>query len=373
MRHHKKRHYHFWGTDVAIGAPVSSVIAEQVFQPRELYLMQPQPTTPFAIMTYNILIGGKDGRIHATERVIRELAPDVVGVQEANDPDVIRAMADRLGMHVVVGYSTGGYHVALLSRWPIRTWVNHGRPVFQKGLIEAVIDLPGEAQPWHIFVGHLTADFYKGYGAERRRTAEIRAILDCMETARRLGRPHLLMGDFNTLAPGETFDASGLVARVIELDRERTRTNEALPGQPHLGYIIPPPLHPLLPLVRQIPKSRLLSGIFDRAVNWYLPRIAVTKLLRAGYTDCLRATHALRDIPPTCPLPAPSGRIDYLWADPSLTERLMGAQVIMDGPGLPVNLASDHRPVLAQFTRVAAPVSAPAVAEDEDLMAVSRH
>ncbi|MBA3823603.1 MAG: endonuclease/exonuclease/phosphatase family protein [Ktedonobacterales bacterium] len=335
--------------------------------------MQPQPTSTFTIMTYNILIGGKDGRIHATERVIRELAPDVVGVQEANDPAAIRALAKRLGMHVVVGYSTGGYHVALLSRWPIRSWVNHGRPIFQKGLIEAMIDLPGEAQPWHVFVGHLTADFYKGYGAERQRAAEIRAIIECMATARMLGRPHLLMGDFNALAPGETFDASGLLARVIELDRERARTKESLPGQPHLGYIIPPMLHPLLPLVRQIPKSRKLSALFDRAVNWYLPRLAVPHLLRAGYTDCLRATHHLRDIPPTCPLPAPAGRIDYLWTDPILAERLLAAEAVVDGPGLPVNLASDHRPVLAQFTRVPAPLAATEAPTTEDLMAVSRH
>jgi len=335
--------------------------------------MQPQPSTSFAIMTYNILVGGRDGRIHATERVIRELMPDIVGVQEANDPDALRAMADRLGMHAVVGYSSGGYPVALLSRWPIRAWVNHGRPIFQKGLIEVVIDLPGEAQPWHIFVCHLTADFYKGYGAERRRAAEIRAILDCMALAQRLGRPHLLMGDFNALAPGETFDASGLLAGVIELDRERERNNDALLGQPHLGYIIPPMLHPLLPLVRQIPRSRALSALFDRAVNWYLPRLAVPLLLRAGYVDCLRATHDLRDITPTCPLPTPAGRIDYLWADPSLTERLQRADVILDGPGLPVNLASDHRPVLAQFARIPASPTPILVEEEQDQLAVSRH
>jgi endonuclease/exonuclease/phosphatase family metal-dependent hydrolase len=335
--------------------------------------MQPVSRASFAIMTYNILIGGTGGRIHAAERVIRELAPDVVGIQEANDPAAVRAMAERLGMHAIVGYSAGGYHVALLSRWPIRAWVNHGRPIFQKGLIEAVIDLPGEAQPWHVFVGHLTADFYRGYGAERRRAAEVRAILECMVPIRRMGRPHLLMGDFNALAPGEPFDASGLLARVIELDRERARTHDDLPGQPHLGYIIPPPLHPLLPLVRQIPRSRMLATIFNRAVNWYLPRLAVRHLLRAGYTDCLRATYAddLHAIPPTCPLPAPAGRIDYLWADPTLAERLLGAEAITDGPGLPVNLASDHCPVLAQFSRV--PAAVDPVLDDDDLMAISRH
>lgn len=307
-------------------------------------------TTSLVVMTYNILIGGAEGRIHAVEAVIRAQQPDIVGVQEANDPAACLALADRLGMQCVIGYSTNGYHVALLSRWPIRSWANYGRPIFQKGLIEVVIDVPDEPLPWHIFVGHLTADFYQGYAAERHRTAEIREIVACMATARSLGHPHALLGDFNTLAPGEPFDAVSLIARVSELDAERARHQRNLDGQPHLKFVVPPVLHPLLPVIRAIPTTPWLAGLCNFAVNLLLPRQAVPTLQRAGYVDCLRHSYPdPRQVPPTCPLPRPAGRIDYLWADPVLAERLQSAWIVQDGM---VDVASDHRPVVANFAHV---------------------
>lgn len=314
--------------------------------------MQPTENTTFAVMTYNILVGGTEGRIHATEAVIRHHQPDVVGLQEANDPAACQAMAARLGMQCVMGYSANGYHVALLSRYPIRAWVNHTRPIFQKGLIEAIIDLPGEAQPWHIFVTHLTADFFRGHSAERHRVAEMQAILDCMAPIRARGLPHLLMGDFNALTPGEPFNAAGLLSRVIALDNERKATQSDLNGQPYLTYVVPPMLHLALPLIRQIPRHRWLARLFGVAANVYLPRWTTPLLSQAGYADCLGLAHGTAAIPPTCPLPEPAGRIDYLWADPSLASRLRGCDAILDGPDCPVNLASDHRPVLAQFARM---------------------
>lgn len=315
------------------------------------------------IMTYNILVGGSDGRINAIEAVIRQQTPDVVGLQEVNDPAACRALAARLGMQCVIGYAATGYHVALLSRWPIRAWAQHGRPVFQKGLIEAVIDLPGEAQPWHIFVAHLTADFFRGHAAERQRVAEIRTVIDCMAEARARGVPHLLMGDFNTLAPGEPFNATGLLARVIELDSERARTHNDLQGHPHLTYVVPPALHPLLPLIRRIPSTPALAWLFQIAAHLYLPRWTVPQLWHAGYVDCVRAAYDAAAVPPTCPLPQPAGRIDYLWAQPALAERLRACEVIEDSPGCPVNMASDHRPVVARFARVPATLPEPELAD----------
>lgn len=314
--------------------------------------MQSKISTSFAVMTYNILVGGNDGRLDAIEAVIRHHAPDVVGLQEANDPAACQAMAARLGMACVMGYSASGYHVALLSRHPILAWGNYILPVFQKGLIEATIDLPGEAQPWHIFVAHLTADFFRGYAAERQRVAEMRAIVACMAPLRVRGVPHLLMGDFNTLNPGEPFNASGLLARVIALDAERAATHQALNGQLHLTYVVPPALHLALPLIRQIPRRRWLAQLANLAASYYLPRWTTPVLRAAGYQDALALTHAPQNIPPTCPLPQPAGRIDYLWADPLLAPRLQGCDALDDTPACPVNRASDHRPLLARFARV---------------------
>lgn len=328
----------------------------------------PPTNQTFAIMTYNILVGGKE-RLPAIEAVIRHHAPDVVGVQEANDPALIRELAARLGMECVVGYARTGYHVALLSRWPIRAWVQHGRPVFQKGLLEAVIDLPGEPQPWHCFVAHLTAEFYRVPASERQRLREMQTMIACMADARAQNVPHLLMGDFNTLAPGEPFNAVSLLERVIELDAERARTQAQLPGQPHLKYIVPPALHPFIPLIRRIPETPWLARICNGAAQHVFPRWTIPALHQAGYVDCLRMHYASQDVPPTCPLPRPTGRIDYIWAHPTLAARLVGCAVVEDTPDCPVNAASDHRPVLAHFTRIPAAPEA-ATSDATDLAAV---
>jgi endonuclease/exonuclease/phosphatase family metal-dependent hydrolase len=322
------------------------------------------------VMTYNILVGGKavtkgNSRIPAIEEVIRNCDPDIVGIEEANDPDALRALAGRLGMECIIGYSRFGFHVALLSRWPILSWTNHSHPIFHKGCLEAEIAIAGEPLPWHIFVTHLCADFYSAYKAEHHRARELKVVIECMEYARSLGRPHVLVGDFNTLTSGEPFNVAGLIGQVVEYDEERQRLKAHLAGHPNLGYIIPRPLHPLMPLIRQIPKRPLLAGLTTFGVNLLLPRGAILPVQQAGYIDCLRAYHAATDIPPTCPLPRPAGRIDYIWADPQLSaKRLRGCDVIMDGPGCPVNDASDHRPVVAQFARVTASVESRSEAEE---------
>lgn len=321
-----------------------------------------EPSASLAIMTYNMLVGGDNGRLPAIEAVIRAVGPDVVGIQEANDPAAIRWLADRLGMEYRIGYAANGYHVALLSRFPIQVFASYGRPVFQKGLIAAQLDVPGEPAPWQVFVGHLTAEFFRWRRAERHRAAEVRAMLACMAGARAAGHPHVLLGDFNALAPGEPFDGALLVARVVALDNERERQRRALRGQPHLGYIVPPLFRPLMPLLRRVPRSRITADLVRAGGTAFVPRLAVPELLRAGYVDALRA--ALGDpaaVPPTCPLPTPAGRIDYIWMDPvAAATRLIDCVVVADAPGCPVLTASDHAPVVARFVRVAAaPVAAP--------------
>lgn len=323
--------------------------------------------TDWAVMTYNILVGGKDmglvtGRLGLIAQVIEACRPDIVGIQEANDPDALQRLADQVGMIPIVGTARSGFHVGLLSRWPVREWRLHPAPghpaqaIFQKALLEATIDLPGEPEPWHIFVAHLTADFHKGWWAERRRVAEIASIIEVMAEVRAQGLPHLLMGDFNSLAPGERFNLVRLIARVVELDDIRLREQRALPGQPHLGYLVPRPLRPLLPAIRRIPTTPWLAGAVNFAANLAFPRFVYPTLKRAGYVECLRqAIGDPRAIPPTCPLPLPAGRIDYIWASPDIAARLRGCEVVADAPDRPVLLASDHAPILARFAPVIAP------------------
>jgi endonuclease/exonuclease/phosphatase family metal-dependent hydrolase len=306
----------------------------------------------FTIMTYNILVGGNDERLPAIEAVLRSCQPDIVGLQEVTKPDRFYELADRLGMYCIVSVNRNKVNVGLLSRWPITDWIAHERPIFQKGLIEAVIELPGEPHPWHIFVCHLTADFFRAQKAERHRREEILTILDCMEPVRQSGFPHVLLGDFNSLAPGEKFDVTRLLAQIIADDEVREQNKAYLQGRPNLGFIIPRPLHPFMPLFKQIPRYPLLAGMFAFCSSFVIPRLVAPELTKRGYIDCLRVGRSPREVLPTCPEPRPAGRIDYIWADPILAQRLQSCDVVVGNSSLPVEKASDHRPVIAQFARV---------------------
>ena len=73
------------------------------------------------ILSYNILVGGTR-RIDFIEQMIRTADPDVVGLVEAINPDVVKELARRLGMEYRTNASPDGSwktSIALLSRLPI--------------------------------------------------------------------------------------------------------------------------------------------------------------------------------------------------------------------------------------------------------------
>ncbi len=336
-----------------------------------------ESSASIAVMTYNILVGGRDlgmdhGRLERIAAVMAAARPDIVGVVEANDPAAFRALAAEMDMESVMGLARTGSHVGVMSRWPILAWHQHDDPSLRKPFLEAEIAIPGEPQPWHIFVGHLTADFAAGAASERRRLAEARILLAAMAECRRLGQPHLAMGDFNSLAPGEPFDAVRLITRIIEIDAMSQAQGVPQDGMPHLQHITPGPLRKLTPLIKRIPTMPWLAGLVAFAAHLYLPRLVYPAIAAAGYVECLRQSIGdPRAIPPTCPLPSPAGRIDYLWASPDLAQRLRGCAVLTDEPGQPVLTASDHAPVLARFTPIlVAPEATGRSVETSRIMAV---
>ncbi|MCB9009766.1 MAG: endonuclease/exonuclease/phosphatase family protein, partial [Ardenticatenaceae bacterium] len=75
-------------------------------------------------------------------------------------------------------------------------------------------------------------------------------------------------------------------------------------------------------------------------------RLAIPRLLRAGYTDCFRHLHPHADgftwwtINPTT-------RYDYIFADAQMLPRLQSCRVVNDHPA--VRRASDHFPLVAFF------------------------
>ena len=162
------------------------------------------------------------------------------------------------------------------------------------------------------------------------------------------GTPHLIMGDFNSLSPGDPFRASALLRYIVKLDIDYQKNPSATIGHPYLDFVVPAPLRIFTPLLRIIPRSELLCRLFDAAASLYAPRGCISLLKSAGYIDCFRKVN------PTekgfsCPSAAPAGRIDYIFASPELAQNLSRCYIPTEGNGTAAEAASDHLPVVAEF------------------------
>jgi endonuclease/exonuclease/phosphatase family metal-dependent hydrolase len=316
------------------------------------------------IVSYNILAGGYNLRENCTKRVhqltaiIRSANPDVVGLVEATHPLlmqkplVIEELAEALDMQLVMGgpaaHSTD-YQTALLTRLPVIYSRIHVHPgVLNKPLLEVCVE-ESDGQQLTIFVTHLSAAFYKGWAGSHLRNRESEEILRITAPLREQGKPHLIMGDFNSLAPDDPFKASHLIRYVVGLDQSRPEKAIAMQdGNPYLEFVVPPRLRFLNPLLRTIPRSRILCSLFDAAATFYAPRGCIRKLLDAGYVDSFRYVNP-RTWGFTCPAAAPAGRIDFIFASPPLAQRLEACYEITQGEGVSGSQASDHLAVAAEF------------------------
>src|SRR6266487_951075 len=300
------------------------------------------------ILSYNILMGGTR-RVDQLTNIISSAHPDVVGLVEASHPRVVEKLADRLGMqHRMSGSPAHGqdWDIALLSRLPIIEVQTHVRPgILTKPLLEACIR-EEDGRKLTVFVTHLTAAFSHGRGGDGIRRSEVREILRIMAAKR--GTPHLLMGDFNAIAPGDRLKASILLRYLVDIDRRHRHNPYATIGHPYLNIVVPASLRFLNPLLRVIPRSKLLCALFDEVGSLYAPRGSIRLLSKAGYFDCFRRMNPYAQ-GFTCPARAPAGRIDFIFASPELAERLSASKVITKGDGLRSDEASDHLPVVAEF------------------------
>lgn len=300
------------------------------------------------ILTYNILVGGTR-RVEQLFKIISSVNPDIVGLVEATNPYVVEELAQRLGMEYrMTSYPkhTQDWQLALLSRLPIVRTHTHVRPgILSKPLLEVCVE---EADGWEltVFVTHLSAAFSHGRGGDSIRRAEVCEILRIMATKR--GTPHVLIGDFNTIAPRDRLQASRLLRYLLAMDRRYKQNPHEHIGHPYLDFVVPPALRFLEPILSIIPRSMLLSALFDQAGSLYAPRGSIRLVLKAGYIDCFRRLNPR--VPGfTCPASAPAGRIDFIFASPELAERLSASRVVAEGNGLRGGEASDHLPVLAEF------------------------
>lgn len=314
------------------------------------------------IVAYNILAGGyslrENGsrRTNQLARIIRSAQPDLVGLVEATFPQltrrpfVIEDLAEQLGMQLVLGGELGeanDYEVALLTRLPVIHTRLHRRPgVLNKPFLEVCVE-EENGEHLTVFVVHLSAAFNQKWAGEHIRRRETQELLRVTAPLREQGIPHVIMGDFNEMMPGDPFKASFLLRYVVRLDQHK-KEKHISDGHPHMDFVVPGKLRFLIPILRIIPRSQLLSNIFDGLAGLYAPRGSMRRIQNAGYIDCYRHVHP-QAWGFTCPASAPAGRIDYIFASPSLTERLETCDAISEGDGLPGDHASDHLAIAGEF------------------------
>ena len=242
------------------------------------------------ILTYNILRGGV-GREPGIEAVVRHSDPDVVVLQEASEPRVVRRLAEAMGMRAwgsLVHHSVG-----FMSRVEVERHAWHRPGWSRRAFLEIVLAGTG----FRIFGVHLTA--IHSNWTERLRARELRSMLASI--ARHQHGPHVVAGDFNTLAPGEKLETTRMPLRVrwvvwLNGGRIRFRT--------------------------------------------------IQMMLDARYADAYRSLHPA-DPGSTFPTWDPHVRLDYAFVPDRDLDRLRACRIVTDAPE--AVRASDHFPLLVEY------------------------
>ena len=242
------------------------------------------------LLSYNIRFGGR-GRETRLADTIRAIDPDLVIFQEATDPPVIQGLAKATTLPFWAAQPA--HSIAYISRIEIAHHAWH-YPVGSKHSFLEIVPVGTEAR---IFGLHLSAIFSKW--SEQRRVREIRALLKGIEKYQE--GMHVLVGDFNTLAPGELLD------------------------------------------VRRMPGwIQALIWLSGREIK----REAIQVMLAANYVDGFRTLYP-ETKGYTFPTWDPHLRLDYVFLPVGFQKRLTACQVITEPK--PVAQASDHFPLLAEI------------------------
>ncbi len=159
----------------------------------------------------------------------------------------------------------------------------------------AFLEIVPSTTSWRVFAVHLSA--VHAAWTERRRLLELRALLRAV-AAREAG-PHILIGDFNTVAPGDLFDATRLPRRL-----------------------------------------RALVWLSGGQIRWR----TIATVLSAGYVDSFRQLHPT-DLGYTLPTPEPHVRLDYAFIPGAFAQHVRACEIVKM-PG--VAAASDHFPLLLE-------------------------
>ena len=243
----------------------------------------------FRLLTYNILHGGV-GRTQAIAGVINACAPDLVLLQEAEDPRNVERIAEATGMAEWKAYQKQS--LGFLSRKPVAfsQWI---RPRISR---HAFVEVVPAGERLRIFGVHLSAVL--AAWTEQRRLLELRALM--RSVAYHESGFHVLAGDFNTISAEATLDVGRL------------------------------PMH-----------VRPLMWLTGGRVRWR----TIQTVIDAGYIDTFRTLHP-GDPGMTLPTSNPHVRLDYVFVPKEHAERVIACEVVRTPTAVG---ASDHFPVVADF------------------------
>lgn len=301
------------------------------------------------VLSYNILIGGIH-RVGPLTGIIAACNPDIVGLIEAIDEHVVEELANNLGMEYRLSgraKDEEGWQGAILSRLPIISTRMHSNTIITKQPLLEVCVEGSDREPLTVFVTHLTADFSKFWIANRKRQKEVHEILRIMK--QKEGAKHLLMGDFNSIAPGEPLQGSSFLKYVTNPELYRQLKPDASIQAPNLDFVLPPMLRIIKPLLELVPRSKILRAIVDILSFLYAPRGGFNQLKKARYVDCFRAINPGK-LGFTWPAPIPAGRVDFIFASPELAPYLTASTVLAGDNDVNVREGSDHLPIFAEFS-----------------------
>jgi exodeoxyribonuclease-3 len=241
------------------------------------------------LLTYNVRYGGV-GRVGALASVVNASAPDLVVLQEATRPDVVEQLAAAAGMAAWAAHPSRS--VGFMSRKPVEHHQWHRPSSSRRAYLEIV---PGAGAP-RVFGVHLSA--VHSNWTERRRVRELKAVLSGI--AHHQDGFHVIAGDFNTLAPGETLDVGKLP-----------------------------------------PRLRAVVWLTGRQIRWETIKI----MLDRSYVDAYRSLHP-REAGHTFLSGDPHVRLDYVFLPLAFAARLRTCDVFSHPAA---TAASDHLPVVADF------------------------
>jgi exodeoxyribonuclease-3 len=212
-------------------------------------------------------------------------------LQEASKPQVVARIADGCGMRA--WGARARHSVAFMSRIGVAHHVWHRPGWSRRAFLEVVL----AGSEFRVFGVHLTA--IHSNWTERLRARELRSLLASIKRHRH--GPHLVAGDFNTLAPGEQLDPKRLPMRL-----------------------------------------RWLVWLNGGTIRWQ----TIHMMIDADYADAYRKLHPL-DPGATFPTWDPHIRLDYTFVPERDVDKLRSCRIVSDAAD--AARASDHFPLLTDY------------------------